>query len=335
MRLFPYIALVLLVGYATPGRAMPYPADASLANDRLGKPFPYRGTYYDPRKGGTGIQVEIGTKGLAFITFFAYKPDGTQTFYIDQGTYTPSDEYTRWTTGVLGTVKDTPFYTATGGECIGDGCTYQHSTVQFTSIVPTFTWVSSREVLVTAGSQSWDMISINADTGSDGDYFNGHTWEFSLVDVENGATVANPVMVQTTVDNGGPVTVADPSLTPLTSSAQFYQIGCQSPRNNCLNALGFGDLVTSQNKASSCAPELWYDATIRKMGLDVVCTMLSGQRVIGPVNLHVDLYVQTPDYLMGRGMGEGNVGNARDHALTVAIYMARLKDGLVDNTIAL
>src|SRR5947209_9729339 len=103
-----------------------YPADPTLADNGLGTISPWRGTYYDPTQSGTGIQVDVGANGNAFVALYAYGTDGAPTFYAFQGKYMPNDEVTRWHTGVIGNMSGGTFYSAKGGQCVG--CPYVHPT---------------------------------------------------------------------------------------------------------------------------------------------------------------------------------------------------------------
>lgn len=312
-----------------------YPMNPPLADNTLGAIQPYRGTYYDPKKGGTGIQVDMGQDGNAFITFYAYKADGSQTFYITQGKYIPSDEITRWTTGVIGTVQNAPFYTATGGECIGYGCAYQHSVVSFTSMVPTFKWVSAREVLVSVGSQSWDMIAINVDTGNDGDYLNG-TWQITYsCDLIPYVTTASNATTYTYTG----IEVVEPIAAVGGQPPDFATLPAGTSAVNAKSQLFQGSATqgtlsqqiigrTVVVKGGTGANQLfWYDPTTKKMGYDsLIQNSTSGVYEFGIIHLHFDLYLQNPDKIVGRGTWF-QPGRSEDGRLNCALNMIRMPGG--------
>lgn len=148
-----------------------YPYNPGFVDNSIGTIPPYRGTYYDPKQPGTGLQVDVGASGSAFVTYYSYDTNGNTAWYIVQATYQPSDEVTRWTTGVIGTLSG-PFYQAKHGQCLG--CPYTPTGgAEVSPFTANLVWVNSREVKMTVGPQQWDFIAPNLDGKTDGDYLAG------------------------------------------------------------------------------------------------------------------------------------------------------------------
>jgi hypothetical protein len=316
-----------------------YPPDPAYVNNSLGAIYPYRGTYYDPAQAGTGIQVDVGANGNAFVTYYSYSATGQPDWYILQAVYQPSDEVTRWTTGVIGTMSG-PLYQAFNGQCLG--CPYTPTGGAVVSaFTPTLTWVNSREVKMTLGSQHWDFIAPNFEGKTDGDYLVGQ-WEIHIVQSFDGGP--NSVFL-----HDGPATIAitpsfgnlsidshaAPGLTGYAAGDQLYTWHCieqwtdttyTPPETECaeaFNFLTFGSVGQIQ---------FWFDKTTHRLGAD----MASGDK-IGPANMHLDLYIENPDLIIGRGIVEGTAqtglapgqyGLARDGAMNVEVILQRIPNNV-------
>jgi hypothetical protein len=321
-----------------------------LADNTLGTIAPYRGTYYDPHQAGTGIQVDIGANGNAFVTYYSYTAAGQPDWYILQAVYQPSDEVTRWTTGVIGTMTG-PFYQAFNGQCLG--CPYTPTGGAVVSaFTPTLTWVNSREVKMTVGSQHWDFIAPNFDTGSDGDYLAG-AWATTItfayaVDVTNDGlqrrnSYAAPLLLKP-ADFPVVVAAGSENETNFVASAKAFVPSC-----GLASTVGFGgpqqpgfdtlckffmNLVPSGTTGSgdifNTAARLifWYDQASNQFGLDVAIlqnTPVGTAYVIGPSGFHYTLYLEGPNSLIGRGMVEGPQNNfLAPGQLGLAITMTKL-----------
>lgn len=118
------LMLILCTAIAQPTFSASFPANPAYVDDMLGYILPYRGTYYDPQQPGTGIQIDVGADGNAFLTYYSYTQSGQPDWYILGGSYQPSDELTRWTTGVIGTMSG-KFIQAFNGQCMG--CPYKQN----------------------------------------------------------------------------------------------------------------------------------------------------------------------------------------------------------------
>ena len=118
--------------------------------------LPYRGMYYEPGHGGTGLTVDIDKKGFVFATFYTYTPQGQPYWYVMQGTYQGNSEQERVLSGVLGSVEATP-YIAENGECIGPGCSYRAPTYVSSGFHARIQWTAPRVATLTIGSQVWHL----------------------------------------------------------------------------------------------------------------------------------------------------------------------------------
>ncbi len=315
------ILLVMTLAPAVSALADPvYPPNPQYANFKLDPIYPYRGTYYDPTQSGTGIQVDVGASGNAFVTYYSYTATGQPDWYILQGTYQPSDEVTRWTTGVIGTLSGT-FYQAFNGQCLG--CPYTPTGgAALTNYNATLTWTNSREVKMTVGDQHWDFIAPNLDGKDDGDYLVG-TWAASIALAQDGKY---PHKWVTSGDielapAPYPVVVAPGSsaLTNMPPGAKTYIITSQARNNpSSYNTFLFGFLACmnrcidhSYNDTPSQAI-FWYDQPSNRFGIDSAHpqTDQQGQTtkyVIGPNNAHYDLHLVAPNHIVGRGVYEGTL----------------------------
>jgi len=349
-----YIALLMLSLISGAYAQGAYPPNAGLADNTLGTISPYQGTYYDPHQAGTGIQVDLGSSGNAFVTYYSYSTTGQPDWYILQAKYQASDEITRYTTGVIGTMSG-PFYQAFNGQCLG--CPYTpNGGAVVTSFTPTLTWVNSREVKMTVGNQHWDFIAPNFDTGSDGDYLTGawattltfaYAIDVSHIGLKQRNTLAAPVLMKPTQY---PVVVAAGSEneTNFVSTATTYVGSCGLASTIGLGAPqepGFDTLCTLFNNQLQSATSgrgdalggtpatmiYWYDKASNRFGIDLAILQTGGpngsQYVIGPLGYHFDLYLEGPNSLVGRGIVVGQQNTAEGFAsgqLGLAITMTKL-----------
>ena len=118
--------------------------------------FPYRGMYYEPGHGGTGLTVDIDNNGYIFAVFYTYTPAGQPTFLLMEGKYQPKSEAQRISTGLLGTFEATP-YISENGECVGPGCTYKSPTRTATNLSAKIEWTASRTATLTIDGQTWHL----------------------------------------------------------------------------------------------------------------------------------------------------------------------------------
>jgi hypothetical protein len=346
------ILLVMTLAPAVSALADPvYPPNPQYANFKLDPIYPYRGTYYDPTQSGTGIQVDVGASGNAFVTYYSYTATGQPDWYILQGTYQPSDEVTRWTTGVIGTLSGT-FYQAFNGQCLG--CPYTPTGgAALTNYNATLTWTNSREVKMTVGDQHWDFIAPNLDGKDDGDYLVG-TWvihvmqwydnRFSIdYSLPAGKFLYDRYATFTIKPDpqGNNITIspkAAPGLTAFNPGVKVYVPACaeahhaaNEPPPLCGPAFLYSTLSTADPSLQNATFEFWYDPATRRFGADVVSTA----RQIGPINQHIDLYIEDPDLIIGRGITEGSSAFGTrnyenlfiDGQMNIELILQRMPDG--------
>ncbi|WP_395643895.1 hypothetical protein [Rudaea sp.] len=322
------LALYVGVSAVAYGQAAPYPPNPAYINASLAPIFPYRGTYYDPKQPGTGLQVDVGATGNAFVTYYSYDANGNTAWYIVQAPYQPSDEATRWTTGVIGTLTG-PFYQAKHGQCLG--CPYTPTGgAEVSPFTANLVWVNSREVKMTVGPQQWDFIAPNLDGLTDGDYLTG-SWVVAATSNYTGypktATSTSSGAINL-VPNTTPVVLgegADPAVA-IPASAKTYVAVCGIPvpstvglptvvpRNFNLfcdetiaGIVGEVDIGSSDISMVGVVPLFWYDKATNRMGLEAALRQIVDGRsvlAIGPRNLHYDLYLEGPDSILGRGIVE-------------------------------
>lgn len=176
--------------------------------------LPYRGMYYEPGHGGTGLTLDIDKLGYIFAVFYTYTADGAPTYLLMEGRYQPKYEMERVTTGVLGTFEATP-YISENGECVGEGCSYQSPQRTLTDLHASIVWTSPRVATLTIGTQTWHLQG-GQYTITDADALKGQ-WFFNGVNSFGGSPVAafgSLVLSATT----RPVTAADFSAFPYVSA---------------------------------------------------------------------------------------------------------------------
>lgn len=326
-----------------------YPPNPALIESHFDTIAPYHGTYYDPAQSGTGIQVDVGAGGNAFVTYYSYNADGTTTWYIVQGVYQPSSELARWNTGVIGTMSG-PFYQAFHGQCLGCAFTPTGGAVA-TAFTANLAWTDSRAVTMTVGNQSWHFIAPNLDGASDGDTLVGN-WTIHVLQQWNGlyggsnlngtggifdhdsfATIT--IAKQAT---GNAYTLTHPNLSPITPQADIYTWSCSEFPPKPPQSFGCDPTMTPLSLTWQTTLKgnlvFWYDPTLHKLGADVVTG-----GAIGPQNMHIDLYQQTPNLIIGRGIVEGTAGNIapgpwglyQDGALATEVVMQRIPSGSTGN----
>lgn len=140
--------------------------------------LPYRGMYYEPGHGGTGLTLDIDKKGYIFAVFYTYTEDGNPTYYLMEGRYIANSDKDRIRTGVLGSFEATPYVSA-GGECLGTGCTYKSPTRTATNYAAQIEWTAPRTATLTIGTQTWHIRG-GQYTISDADLIEGQ-WFFNGV----------------------------------------------------------------------------------------------------------------------------------------------------------
>ena len=335
-----------------------YPPNPTYSNDQLDKIAPYRGNYRVTTTQATpagrfaapftpdmGIQVDMGaitkTGGAnTFVTIYS-SLRGISSWGVIQGTYQPANEVTRWTTGVIGTLSG-PIYKTSSGICLKCAINDTGAPASATETA-TLTWINSRELVMTIGSEQWDFVAPNMDSGSDGDYLVGR-WAIHIIQKFDGGAGGAGVDAGTFLHDG-PATIdiapvpgtlnvssnSAPGLTNYKPGDQLYAWTCMEelsivyPTPNPLCDESFGNInFGNVNNIVT----FWFDKATNRLGADVV---IGG--FIGPANNHIDLYVEGPDLIIGRGITEGtstggyglmNYGLGRDGAMNIEIILQRL-----------
>ncbi|TLY52762.1 MAG: hypothetical protein E6K53_03230 [Gammaproteobacteria bacterium] len=358
-RIASWIAATLLLSAAQSAAAVSIDAQATSLTPLL----PARGTYYDATKSGTGIAVDVSQNGFVFLTYYGYDAMGVPTWYSVQGQWSPASEAQRIATGVIGTLSQ-PLLRSSGGQCL---------TCDFTSkpaITPqpytvTASWTTPRHVDVTIGSQTWHM-----DAGKFGDLDEDlpvGTWQASiswgydprLVFVAAQAVATQVGLVQIgpklKLSSTPPVIFnvmldqhADPNIVLPPKGAYYYlptsaQFACPPVPATSVAGGAFVDVLSAINPSTdsfagnpSLVPVLWYDPTTRRGGLDLVTKFMgvdSATLVLGPSNIHFDVYVE-PDRIVGHGIVQGaNTNNIpglywAPNIVTLNLVLQRLPSGV-------
>jgi len=298
-----------------------FPPNPGSVDNTLGHVFPYRGAYYDASKPGTGILLDMGSDGTTFLTYYNYTQTGAPLWYYLYGKYQPSDEVTRWTTGVIGTLAGN-FTSVTGGQCLG--CAYTPTTETPTNIGVNLVWVNSREVKMTIGSQSWDMVASPMDGKSEGSVLSG-TWSVAAT-TSYGPPPASTGMTNVESMSFRQVTMPVVVLpgaqtwTALNPGAQIYVGFCGDSLHSynvyaaffttCKNVdhYQFSYFLNTQFLL------FWYDGKTNRFAMDTASiAMIDGKQsyVVGTDgtynwNVHCDLYLQGVNSLFGRCMQQGD-----------------------------
>ena len=333
-----------------------YPANAYYADNALSTISPCRGVYYDGKTPGTAIRVDLGASGKAVITIYMFDASGAPIWYLTQGTYVPSDEVTRWTTGVVGTMTTTPSPLRTVVQC--PNCLPITGAMQGIGPV-TLSWVNSREVKMTSNGTAWDLTAPNIDTGSDGDYLSG-SWATTLIFAYVGANpfsvlhfhtamsapltmvpVAHPILIAPTTKNITNYTPDAVAYITTCGLATVSEAGAQLPQEPGFDTLckwynGYLPPAVTGYRGVTINPSqvmiFWYSKASNRFGVDVGVLQQVNRistYVIGPKGFHADLYLQGPNTLTGRGMIQGE---QRDYdgfvngELGLAITMTKLPD---------
>lgn len=330
------------------GAQSTYPPNTTVSysiNNSLDTIQPYRGTYYDPLQPGTGIQIDVGADGNAFLTYYSYTQAGQPDWYILGGTYQASDEVTRWTTGVIGTMSG-KFIQAFNGQSLG--CPYKQNDPEAeTNYTANLLWVNSREVKMTIGDQHWDFIAPPFDGHADGDYLQGN-WVLHMIWTyfrypSYGSFTYDAVMNVKVVPAGSKPTIASNAAANLTSynpaNDDVYAIYCnenfESQFSLCRHQMGHA-ILNECGVSVGASYALWYDRQTNRFGADIV----AGNK-IGPINQHVDLYMESPDLFIGRGITEGTgnfgdltqgYGHCIDGSMNFEMILQRVPDAATGST---
>lgn len=150
-------ALALALVLSIPVAPQAHAADP-FYTDQVVPLLPWRGVYYEPGRGGTGLTLDVDSNGFLFAAFYTYDAAGNQVYYLIEGAYQPTSEEIRQDTGVIGTMENPTIYTSTGGECVGAGCSYRAPTRTAANLNASFVWTTPQRLHMTIGGQSWDLI---------------------------------------------------------------------------------------------------------------------------------------------------------------------------------
>ena len=332
--------------------------------------LPARGTYYDATKSGTGIAVDVSQNGFVFLTYYGYDAMGVPTWYSVQGQWSPATEAQRIASGVIGTLNQ-PLLRSSGGQCLACDFTSK-PTIAPQPYTVSASWTTPRHVDITIGSQTWHMDAGQFGT-AEADLFTG-TWQASVswgYDSRIEFVVAQPIPTQTgTVVlgvkhqiSGPPVGFnviigsldADPSIQLPPKGAYFYDV---STRHNCaplpeqppFQSGAFSDLISAiplpppafiGPPGPNIVPMFWYDPATRRGGLDIAAQYMgvdATTMVLGPNNVHFDLYVE-PDRIVGHGVAQGKNVNLipglywMPTSVTLNLVMQRLPAGVTEGAV--
>lgn len=162
---------------------------SSAVSDHFAPILPYRGIYYTPGHGGTGLTLDVDVNGYVFAVFYTYDKAGQPYYYLMEGKFKASTPQEVVDTGVLGTL-DAPAYISENGECVGTGCTY-HSPDRSDAHLPAhLIWTAPRKLHLTLGDQSWDIHG-GQYTISDADLLEG-TWATTATIMSGGLYLSPP-----------------------------------------------------------------------------------------------------------------------------------------------
>jgi len=287
-------------------------------SDRLGAIQPYKGMYYDVTQSGSGLFVDEGRNGYLFMIFSTFDTSGNQANLLVGGAYVASTEQIRAQSGVIGTASGQPFFKVTGGQYPGGPYTQPTETNQ--PITPSFTWYTPRHVVMTFadsnGTHTYDFRAFNYETGNtaDDDTFLPGAWSVTLAGdhLALGQTYA-PLDTLAAIMTIAPASfhsvmlapgaAADVILPP--SGARLYTLTCaltdanyahlpsgSADPNACEGIMNFiGNIGAKSVQYKLLA---WFDPVTQTAGIEAY----TGNGVIGPANLHADLYI-TPGLLTG------------------------------------
>jgi hypothetical protein len=340
----------LLASATNAATVTPYPANPAYANNALGTITPYRGNYREKAvvypailgrifvavKPIVALQVDIGLSGNAFVTVSSTHALGGTDRDVIQGIYQPADELTRWNIGVIGTLSGL-IYPSANGLCLK--CAINDAGAPTTARAVTLTGTNSREVSLTMGTRTWHFVAPNRDSGSDGDYFVGR-WAIHILQAYDPGVPAaflhdGLAVIDIAATPGNLVFSGDaaPGSTTYAPGDQLHTWTCEEtasihyPDPNPLCDESFAPLTLSNPRSTLT---FWYDKSTNKLAAD-----LAFNGVIHAANVHVDLYVDGPDLIIGRGIVEGIAkvgvdsapyGVARDGSLNLQIILQRLPD---------
>ena len=331
--------------------------------------LPARGAYYDSSKSGTGVFVDVGVDGFVFLAYFGYDSLGAPIWHTIQAPWSPASEVQRIATGVIGTLNS-PLLYATGGQCIT--CDFTKSpTLVAEPYAVTVSWTTPRHLDLTIGNESWHMDAVQYGV-ADAQLLAG-TWQLTISwDGNIGADMSNTdVAAATQIATIAPGVafgtlpipttvaldpVADPGISLPPAGSSYFSIETSAPcQPGPIHVGTYGAAFTdifSAVKMSSLfsgypsgtqylAPMLWYDATTRRGGLDVVTRAMGVDTVpmaLGPNNVHFDLYVES-DRVVGHGLVQGQNLKAIPGAywlpdmVALNLVMERLPDGVHEHSI--
>jgi hypothetical protein len=344
------VALILLAAIGTAHAQSSYPPNPAYADNSIGTIQPYRGVYFDGKTPGTAIRVDVAASGAGVVELYQFDASGQPHTYTTTGTYQPADEVTRWTTGVIGTMTTVPILARSGVRCPGCPPTVTPSPLNIPGAA-TLTWVNSREVKMVAAGNAWDLTAPNLDTGTDADYLAG-TWATTFVltlanpgpsdQVHHHQAYSAPLLM---IPSPTPVVVAAGSsqMSSYTPSIKVYTASCgwvdpadfgrphvPGADTICASLNMFFAYTTQQSTTALVNFVFWYDKSTNKFALDLcVLQQVHGVQtcVIGPKGFHVDLYLDGPNSLVGRGMNQGIQSSGNLYVsgqLGIAVKMTRL-----------
>ncbi|HOV56403.1 MAG TPA: hypothetical protein PLN91_00830 [Rhodanobacteraceae bacterium] len=316
-----------------------YTAPIARVSGQMPVEEPFRGTYFDPAKAGTGLFVDYGGNNLLFISYYSFDADGSQKYYLIQGRFAVNDELTRARTGVIGKLADAVVYTTAGGEAVGGA--YMAATPHVIDTPVSMTWTAPRRATFTLGTGTWNMVAANFFGTSDADYVKGR-WGLSYY-VAFDTFDGTRSLAHFTVDFSpapfgveklklAPNSVAGVSLPP--ASAKLLVASCVSYQayvKRCQNlAQGLANSTFSASGIGTVPPTMiaWVDDASGRAGIEMVTGYSESGATLGPENWHFDLYVE-PSRMSGHGIHQWMNGAYKDH-LDSTFLFEKVPNYLID-----
>lgn len=324
-------ALLALSG--TPAVRAQYVGPISSSSNKMPVQKPFRGTYFDPTKPGTGLFVDFGPNNAVFISYYSFDTEGAQTYYLIQAKYAPKVELDRARSGIIGNLADAVIYTTSGGEAVGGE--WKQAAPHVENIPVDLVWTTPRRAILKLGEQRWDMQAVGF-SGPDDNLLAGN-WLLGLTYVAPASeNVAQNQIVTTTVKltkatfDGSKVTVtanSAPGIMPPPATAQIYLATCNE-LPSIRTCIPFESLLRGFTQNTN-TPTLmaWFDPVSQHAGVELAFNVTANGAQLGPNNMHADLYLE-PDRLQGNGVLQWTLNDPNTGRLGVGLYFFRVPEYL-------
>lgn len=308
-----------------------YTGPISSNSNKMPIEKPFRGTYFDPAKPGTGMFVDFGVNNAVFISYYSFDAEGAQKYYLIQAKYAPRTELDRARSGIIGNLAEAVIYTTSGGQALGDEWKQPASHIE--DIAVDLVWTAPRRATLKLGEQSWDMQAVGF-SGPDDTVLPGN-WLFGITYIAPASeNVAQNQIVTTTLKlakatfDGSKVTVAANSaqgIVPPPATAQIYLATCNEIPS-VRTCLPFQSLLRglTQN-VNTPTLMVWFDPVSQRAGVELAFNVSANGAQLGPNNMHADLYIE-PDRLQGHGVLQWTLTDPNSGRLGVGIHFFRVPD---------